>query len=187
MTGKFLNTGMDGEPDGYTLHEIDQQPWGWLWTKTVYDWQLDVAHPVMFQHPDGRLIMTERHMLTDLGSIPPPLRSLPGCAADRFILPYCFHDGGYQDGGFWVSYDEGLTWIFEEWPRKDVDDLLHLMILCDPRPGTGAQADIIWSQVRMWGWLCDYGKGEPPRFMPYRYAMKRAKELADKLFRDSDK
>lgn len=138
-------------PDGYDLRWKRRVFWPWpgvpsLWRLSIWEFRLDTKTALTFRHPSGFLVQPDRHRdETDLGSIPPPQRSL--FPADEFFRPYVFHDSGYRDRGFYV--DRGQGFVFESWTRAQVDELLRLMIISDG--GTRLRAWVVWSAVRAFG------------------------------------
>lgn len=116
----------------------------------------------MFRRPCGDLLkMIETSGFTDFGSIPVPLRGLPGLSETRFARPYLFHDGDYTEHAVLVSRDGGSTWEHTIISRQEADAFLLEMIQFDVDPGGKCLRNTIWSQVRMWGkrpWIDDHRK-----------------------------
>jgi hypothetical protein len=162
MRGRFINTGHGGlDPRGYELNYLDQTRWGLLWRKELWEFRLLPYTSLQYRSNVGDLWCPNRYFLTDFGSIPPPLRGLPGLSAARFLFPYLFHDSGYSDGGLWRSVDGGLTWVFRELTRAQVDALLLEMIQNDVHPGGFVLAHAVHGAVRVFGGLCNYAGGDP--------------------------
>ena len=158
MQAGFLNSGFDGTPRGFDLREIDIQRTWLLWEKMIYEFTLNVRHPLTYVTEDGRFIQPDKHFQTDQGSLPPFIQPLI-CAKDRAIGFY-IHDSAYTEGGMYVSRDEGKTYKFEEMLRENVDALLFEMCKHDPRPLNIAQRYAIWCGVRIGGGIAGYNKGD---------------------------
>lgn len=139
-------------PSGFTLsYDPDKSTW---WD-TVWHFQLDRDNPMTFISERKEYIQPDRSYHTNLGSIPrfPPfLRAL--VPPTRFPCGFAMHDSGYASKGLWI---DGR---FCRMSRREVDNILYDMILCDPRPGTKLTAYLVWSQVRMYGGMCGWGKGD---------------------------
>jgi len=86
-----------------------------------------------------------------MGSIPLTLQSLIPVwfAKDRFPKSYIFHDSGYKNGGHWMMIDG--AWLFVPMTRREIDDLLHDMILAEG--GSDSAANTIWAGVRAGGYF----------------------------------
>jgi len=145
--GTWLN------PDGYTLRFERREFWPWprVWSvyrKTYWEFQLDQAKPLTFSHQQGYYVQPDRHELeTDLGSIPPPLRSL--FPDTEFIRPYLLHDSAYTHHGMYMAHGPYAPFVFHAVDRAFADELLRVSIIADG--GSRARARTIWSAVRSLG------------------------------------
>jgi hypothetical protein len=156
MKAGFYNSGQNGQLKGYDAYVIRYEH-NWILADTaIYHFTLTPIHPLFFIHPDGRWMQPNKMFETDQGSVPALVQLF--IPKDRFIGFY-FHDSGYASKGLWVSHDKGVTWKFEPFTRKQLDDLLHDMVLLDPEPAGECQANSIWTGVRIGGWA-SYGKGD---------------------------
>jgi hypothetical protein len=153
----FLNYEHDqsGKPCGYILEKDYEQfcPFSWgPWTKSIWYFELNILRPLIFVCENGQYIKPSATKFdTDFGSIPIPLRSLPNCNESRFLLSYIFHDNIYNAHWIWVSTDQGNTWIHKDMTREEADNQLKECILNEPQAGSSFIANLIWSQVRLWG------------------------------------
>ena len=152
-TPGFLNYApVESKPAGYTCEKKTDKSWCFFWDASIWLATMLYPAPLTYVCIDGTQVRTiQTSFYTDFGSIPPPCRSLPSMSADRFLLSYLFHDCAYQTHQALFSED-GLNWLPKQLERPAVDDLLKEMILHEPDPGNAVSANIIWSQVRMWGW-----------------------------------
>ena len=135
---------------GLTLTFIEAKLWVWPWRKTWWEGKLSDAFPLMWQDgKTGTLYMPDRHEArTDLGSIPPPLRSL--FPADEAPYAYYCHDSAYRHGGLWVADSLDGAWTFRPMTRADVDRLCLLDML--EAGGVGwCRRHIIYRHVRWYG------------------------------------
>ena len=152
-TPGFLNYApIDEKPTGYTCQKVDDKSWFFFWDASV--WQINMLdpNPLTYVCEDGTYIRTiQKNFQSDFGSIPPPCRSLPSMSETRFLLSYLFHDCAYQTHQALFSAD-GINWLPKELDRATVDNILKEMIMHEPDPGNVVSANIVWSQVRMWGW-----------------------------------
>lgn len=162
-TAGFVNWQPDNDPGmpfeykcGYLCQKNYDEKWPTKygpWTKTI--WDCEIRFPsLMYVCENGNYIKPSFNFYkTDFGSIPPPIRGLPGLSETRFLLGYLFHDNIYIVNGHWVwiSYDQGNNWTSISFTREQTDNLLREMIIHDPQPGNIFIRNIIWSQVRMWG------------------------------------
>jgi len=125
------------------------------WWDTIYEFRLNPVHPLIFVAGNGDRYQPDRRYHTNLGSvprIPPFIRAI--IPKDRFPDGFCMHDSGYAFGGLWVNG------AFRVMTRKQVDDLLFDMILHDPHPGNQASAYLVWVNVRLYGGMCGWKKGD---------------------------
>jgi len=147
---------MDGEwinPRGYSLRFCHREFWPWrnvpsMYRKSIWEFQLNLDTPLTFRHPDGFLLQPDRHRAqTDLGSIPPPLRSL--FPQDEFVRSYILHDSACRDHGLYLSYAQGSPFVLHEMESARVHEIMRESILADG--GTKARARVIWGAVRAFG------------------------------------
>jgi hypothetical protein len=135
---------------GLTLRFKNCRRWGWLWRKTYYEGTLSRRAPLMWQDAAGVLYMPDRHeRCTDLGSIPPPLRSM--FPQDEAPYAYYTHDSAYRHGGLWTAPTLDAPWTFRTMTRRAVDDLC-LSAMMEAGGVSAIRRGTIWSQVRLWGW-----------------------------------
>lgn len=157
----FINWRPDdeGSPCGYSCQKSGdiKWPWNWgPWTKTIWQFDLKYPFPLMYVMVDGTWLMPSSSCFrTDFGSIPPPLRSLPGLSESRFLLSYLFHDCiyGIKDHWIWASLDGGVTWTIKFVNREWTDNLLRECIANEPTPGGVVVRNTIWKAVRTCGSL----------------------------------
>lgn len=159
MKHNWQNSGQLGQPVGYTMTKVGDVRWGWLWRKSTWDIRTDAEHPLTYISSSGLRYRMDRHFVSDFGSIPPPLRALPGLNETRFI-GYLFHDSAYCHGGLWMSFDGGGEYSFQRLHRDVVDGLLREMVERDPTPGGMILAASIYYAVRSFGGLARYGGGD---------------------------
>jgi len=104
--------------------------WGRLWKKVWWDVSFPELHPIMWQDKSSGLIFrpcsTRQlaagvHLLTDLGSVPPPVQSFFPPA--ELPCAYVFHDVGYGAGGLWVSTQVDGPWFWMQLTRWELDDM----------------------------------------------------------------
>ena len=160
MKPGFYNTGqtIDGndQPKGYNCHVTRYEKHFLFPATAIYSFELTDTHPLFFVHPDGRWIQPNRAFETDQGSVPALVQLF--IPKDRY-LGFYFHDSGYASKGLWVSHNGGKTWVFDPMTRRQVDELLKLMVPLDPVPGSKLEATNIWLGVRLGGWV-SFGKGD---------------------------
>jgi len=130
-------------PDGYDL-----RPTRWIKILGIpykQEYEFSLLNPaVEWVDTEGNVWRTGAVFSTDMGSIPRLVQlAIP---KDRFIGFY-FHDFGYRLG---YLYRNGAICKLS---RRQIDGMLHDMILSDPEPGYAATADVIWAAVRSCGWV----------------------------------
>lgn len=103
---------------GYDLSNPRKKRWGLFWTSTTWDVSINKRFPLTFEWSDKSRWTCNWNFPSDLGSIPPPLQSLPRLDADEYPSSYLFHDCGCQHGGL---YHNG---VFVELTRKQLDNML---------------------------------------------------------------
>lgn len=81
-------------PMGYTLRKIPAHE--------LYEFTLDARNPLTYRLLDGTMITPNKHMITDMASIPLILQWIPCFQKDRYIAPL-FHDSAYKDKGIWAD------------------------------------------------------------------------------------
>jgi hypothetical protein len=145
---------------GLTLNHLRTERWGLIWPLTwPKDWfeaTLHRVHPALWLDPAGKFWMADRHMReTDLGSIPPPVRSR--ISPLEFSVEFYSHDSAYKNHYMWTSMSLDGPWVKEPVTRSDSDQRLDDMIYArqyalgknlvdDTRRGA------IWAAVRAFGW-----------------------------------
>lgn len=127
------------------------------WRKTIYEYQANPMTPLTYIDADEVEYRPDNHYFTDQGSVPRIAQLV--IPKDRF-LGFYFHDSGYIHGGLYVRFPRSPVFIFRHMFRRQVDDLLHDMVLADPCPGWKLTADAIWGTVRIGGAFCEYGAGD---------------------------
>ena len=110
MNGKFYNR------EGYDLKKIPDSEI--IYGEEMFNFKLDPVAPLYFLRDDGLYMQADRHEITDLGSVPPPLQ--PILSKTRCLLTWVMHDSGYAKGGLYVSRD-GITYAFQKMTRKEID------------------------------------------------------------------
>jgi hypothetical protein len=154
MNAGFINWKPEhGKLAGYSCEKLTDVSWCWFWDASL--WLVDMLqpYPLTYRDDNGKLYRTFLETFkTDFGSIPAPVRGLPGMSSDRFLLSYLFHDCAYQTHHQLVSIDNGKTWQPEALTRQQADQLLREMISNEPNPGNILARNLIYSQVRAWGW-----------------------------------
>lgn len=142
---------------GYDLHWLRSERWGLFWSKAIHEFTLDPVSPLTWQDRQGGYWQPDRHeMETDLGSIPPPLRSW--FPQDQFEPAYCLHDSAYNHGGMYFSTRLDGPYEFREVSRRWSDDMLADVIYC--LGGWAPRRGLIWAAVRAGGWASfNDGKG----------------------------
>ena len=118
MTAKWHNF------HGYRLDCTRTTFWCWIWPVQHYEYSAGEPYPLTLEI-DGQFLQPDRHVAdTDLGSVPPPLRSLfPHTETPR---AYVFHDSGYRYGGLWRAAALAGPYEFLPMDRDEVDDVLHV-------------------------------------------------------------
>jgi len=136
---------------GLTLRFLRCERWGLLWRKTWWEGRLSPRYPLMWQDArTGRLWMPDRHeQETDLGSIPPPVRSI--FPQDEAPYAYYPHDSAYRHGGLWTAETLDGEWTFKKLSRSEADDMC-LSAMLEAGGVSAARRAIIWSAVRSFGW-----------------------------------
>jgi hypothetical protein len=136
---------------GYDLHWVRNEKWGFWpfrWSKAIHTFQVDLRNPITWVDKDGMHWQPDRHEEeTDLGSIPPPLRSC--FPQDEFEPGYVFHDSAYKHGGLYCSVTLDGPYEFEKVTRKFADNLLADIIMA--LGGGACRRGIVWSAVRCGG------------------------------------
>ena len=105
--GYLLNT------MGYTLKKIP--------AKELYEFTLDPLAPLTYRLLDGSFITPNKHMITDMASVPLILQWIPCFQKDRYIAPL-FHDSVYKDKGIYIDGK------FYPMSRTDADELLFAIL-----------------------------------------------------------
>lgn len=162
MSAGFINTGINGQPRGYELYEVRQARYFLVFLKAIYEFTLIKKTPLMYCSKSGILYQPDAHFETDQGSLPRVMQFF--IQKDRF-LGFLFHDSGYRFRGLWTSYNGGRSWQFVAMLRAEVDALLREMIECDPFPGSVVARWLVWSGVRIGGWI-GWDKGDERRPRP---------------------
>jgi hypothetical protein len=135
-------------PQGYSLTWLRNERYAWLFTKAIYEFQLNLDSPLTFHHPDGRRIQPDRHVSeTDMGSVPLTLQMwIP---KDRYLLAFLFHDSGYDHGGLYVALPGQEQFGLAVMSRLQLDELLRLM--CRAQGAWWTTAAAIYRAVRIGG------------------------------------
>ena len=123
----------------------------WRW---VPEWLYvaDPVDPLTFHHPDGRHIRPDNRFKMDFGSIPLLAQIMAPATFSpyRFRKSYTFHDSGYRHKGLWVYDADPARWEFRAMTRREIDDLMAVMIRAEG--GRLLQAGPVWLGVRLGGW-----------------------------------
>lgn len=117
----------------------------------LVNFHLKRESPIMFRQSDGTLLMPAERFKSDGGSVKPPVATY-WINAWRFKPGFLFHDSMYESGGLWVK-KPGHLWEWVEVTRAEADALLLLFCICDPTPCGWWKSHIVWSGVRMGGWV----------------------------------
>ena len=163
--GVLLNTGLGGQPDGFTLPQRGFKPEAWdnrylgLAPTSLYEFTAIPEHPLMYCDPNGTVWQTDRHFFTDKGSIPNIFRW-------KFSPDECcwflFHDSAYMYHGLYRMDPADGTFSLQPWERSTADSRLHDGYLIQWPEGK-YRADTIWAAVRVGGgipWNADRGAQE---------------------------
>lgn len=145
--GTLVNT-----THGYDLHWLRNEKWGLIWpltwSKAIHSFKLDERHPITWVDRNGGHWQPDRHENeTDLGSIPPPLRSC--FPQDEYEPAYIFHDSAYKHGGLYFSVTLDGPYRFVATSRRQADDLLADIICA--LGGGACRRGTIWTAVRLGG------------------------------------
>ena len=138
----FINT------QGYKLDKIRNERYMLIFSKAIYEFNLDARAPLTFVLDTGVMLQPDKHLAeTDMGSIPLSLQVF--FPKDEFLLSYIFHDSGYKHGGLYVRKVGDGGYRFEAMSREDIDGLLRMMIKAE---GGGAiKRAMIYNAVRLGG------------------------------------
>jgi hypothetical protein len=121
MKPRFLN------PKGYYIRRHHTERTCLVFRKTIFEFEADADFPITYQDERGDLWRTDRHYLTDWGSIPVIVQ--PIICKDAYD-GYLFHDSAYLHHGLWRwPFDSLEGFAFEPMRREDVDNLLYQMML----------------------------------------------------------
>jgi len=145
--GGFINV------KGYNCYQVRTERYLGIFPEVIFDFSLATMAPLTFVHPAGHRIRPDQHFETNKGSI--PIVARPFIPKDRFERSFFFHDSGYIHHGLWIQKKNGYPFHFREMTRKQVDELLRMMVRAE---GAGpVQACTIYTGVRAGGW---YGWGQ---------------------------
>lgn len=151
--GLLLNTGLNGQPDGYVCQQRGFLPNGFfgnflrLAPTAIFEFTLHPDHPLMYIDPQFNVFQTDRHFFTDKGSIPTIFKwkfSPDEC------LWFFYHDSAYMYHGLWRMIKTTGKFEFESWSQKNADDGLHDGYLIQ-WPQYSLRADTIWAALRCGG------------------------------------
>lgn len=99
------NHGLNGEPKGYSIDDLPQEFWLWIFPKRPkYRVTINRSTPLYFQDSKGRKLTARYESVSDFGSIPPP--------ADRIWSPSVLrrsailHDDGCRNVGLYLILDD---------------------------------------------------------------------------------
>lgn len=138
--------------DGFSCTPDHQEITVWPFSKTIWKYCINESKPLIFVLPNGHLLrIVGQEGFTDFGSLPVVVSSVPGLSPYRFPRAYLFHDNGYLTHEVEISKNGGLTWNTIKATRAQVDEWLCVMIQFEKQPGNIVLRNIIWSQVRLWG------------------------------------
>jgi hypothetical protein len=117
--------------------ECDLRPrgskrWGLLWTVPLFEFKTGTPK-LTFHDSDGTQYQPDNHFLSDGGSIPPPLWSLPFLRMDPLAFPrsYGLHDSAFRYGGLYTRRPGDRLFHFEYMDRTQCDDLLRRMVAAE--------------------------------------------------------
>lgn len=133
-TGTWLNTGMNGQPKGYTSYKVGERKY-WLpfvRPTSIFRIEMDPRTPLTFVHPGGYALRTlDRVFESDWGTIPRLAQIwFPATACPCSVL---FHDNACDRHGFYVSYcrtreGQWIGWFRETYSRLAVDRFFREMV-----------------------------------------------------------
>lgn len=151
--GIMLNTGLLGQPDGFTCPQrgfktpgLDVRMFG-LAPTSLYEFTAHPVHPLMYVDSKGNVWQCDRHFFTDRGSIPSALRWK--FSPDE-TLWFFFHDSGYMYHGLFLMDRNTGKFNLQPLTRDIVDNFLHDGYMSQWSDGKH-RANMIWSGVRIGG------------------------------------
>ena len=121
--GKFMNV-----PDGYAMHKLRDDSWGWFWSVPVYRVDIIEPTPLLWQAPDGHQEKCVPVFESDDCSTPPLMWNMPGLNPDRFLLSGLHHDCICKYGGLFVRAIGETDFHFQRMTRLDGDNRLRLWV-----------------------------------------------------------
>lgn len=143
--GYWINSGHDGQLDGYEAHVLEPRRWFPVWKIDINE-----DHPIMFVDADGvRYRSPLRSFRSDFGTIPRIIQLwIP---REKFPGSVLFHDLLCDKDGLDVSEDGGATWELYKFRRSQADDMLYHMVLAEK--ATHCEAWAMYSGVRGFAWV----------------------------------
>ncbi len=148
----FLNSGLMGQPAGYSMRVHH-----YAGRKAIYAVTVDKATPLTWVDATGAHWRPNWYALTDWGSVPAVLQM--ACPKDSCI-GFLFHDSAYEHGGLWWSRS-GTSWRFASMDRAEVDSMLYDQVLA--QWAARGRAWAIWAGVRVGGWAAWHPERHRPR------------------------
>lgn len=123
---------------GYSLTKIPHSD--------KYIFTLHPTKPLTYVTPNDDRYQPDKHLETDMASVPRILQWLPGLDKDDHLLPAIYHDNAYKLHYIWKNgHKYHMT-------RKEADDMLRDMIQSE---GGAISSWIYWVGVRIggkWSW-----------------------------------
>lgn len=140
----FINSGMNGQPEGYDLFKVREVPYMLFLSKAIYEFDLI---PPKLTFVDGDVMWQPGDTFEfDWGTV--PRVSQIWIPKDRY-LGFIFHDFLCRFGYLWRSTDGGKTWNKYHMDRTRADRLLRRMCQFDPEPGSFVSRWTVWAGVRI--------------------------------------
>lgn len=122
---KFVNHGMNGEPDGYEISRKSQSFFLWIFPcRPMYHVKMNRRNPLYYIDDDGRKLTTRREYDSDLASIPPPFDRV--WSPTEFELTGLLHDDACHNEGLYEIRKDGRE-NFIHITRKQADALIERM------------------------------------------------------------
>jgi hypothetical protein len=132
-------------PKGYGGYTVVERPdLAKKYGTMIYEFTMDKAHPLTYREPGGTYYQRDNHGFSDQGSIPKPIQLF--ISKDRFPRSFYAHDSGCLMKGAYASGMPDVGFDFVHLSRKQVDDMLRLMVRAEG--GSALQAYLIWLGVR---------------------------------------
>ena len=136
-----------------------------FWKLKLYEFTLDKQAPLTFQHPQGFYIQPDAHVITDYGTIPPPVQTVTGVTGKKYPLSFVFHDSVCRHWGLYFSRTPKGPYTFVAINSQEAHDMLQLMVLCEGRGTRDAirDSEVVRRGVMWFGpdWQVKHYSGKP--------------------------